>query len=924
MIKQLTLRISALVVVVLTVAAPSFGQQPASANGRIVGRVLDAQTGHGLSAVTVQVAGTSIGTISGVGGQFIIGNVPSGAVTLTVSSLGYASKSVSGVVVEAGDVVEQNISLETEAVAIDAIEVTAAAERGSVNRALDQQRTATNIVNAVTSEQITRSPDSDAAQAVQRVSGVTVQDGKFVVVRGLGERYTTTSLNGARIPSPEPEKKMVPLDLFPSGLLEAITTSKTFTPEQPGDFSGAQVDIKTREFPARRRQTLSISLGANEAVTGRSVVGPNRLGAEWLGFGGDRRRMSERLVNAGSFEQFYSQEEVNGLIRSLNNNWSGRSGAGRPNTSVSASIGGNEPIAGQRIGYVLSGTYTLGQEIRENEARALAFPGDDGATSEIDRFAGSTVRDGVLWGGIANFSTLIGSSSRLALNTNYNRSADNEIRNEAGISDDDGFPLAITRLRYIERSVASGQLLGEHEFARNYRFDWSATASHVTRDEPDRAEFVYEMQEDPITGQLMAPAWFAGANEGAVRTFSDLTETAYEAKANLGRTYGFANREHSIRIGMLARATDRDADSRAFSITAPTLSREQRTRPAEEVIAEFSTPGSEVLRLTPLLQGGAYTASDRLLAGYTQFEFQASERLRIITGARIEHSEVEVFANPTVGDAVRVTPAYTDVLPALTFNYALTERQSVRLSASQTLSRPEYRELAPIAYRDVIGGDNLMGNADLRRTLVRNFDVRWEMYPAAGEVLSLGVFAKSFTDPIERVYLGTSGTRVVTFVNAEAASNFGVELELRKGLGMISEWLNPITISTNLTLMHSDIRLQGGGKFLDERSMVGQAPYVINAALTYASPQGGTSATILYNVVGKRIYSAAEAPLPDVYEQPRHVLDFSLRFPLTSGASMKFDLKNLLDSPYEVTQGTAIRESYNVGRVASIGLSWQP
>jgi hypothetical protein len=280
--------------------------------GRIIGRVVDAQTGAGISAVTVQIVGTNIGQLTGMDGRFLIRGVPAGSVALRVSSIGYAVKTITDVDVPANNAVEQNIALEMKAVEIAGIEVTASAERGSVNRALDQQRTATNIVSAITSEQITKSPDSDAAQAVQRISGATVQDGKFVIVRGLGERYTTTSLNGARIPSPEPEKKMVPLDLFPSNLLESITTSKTFTPDQSGDFSGASVDIKMREFPARRTTALATTFGWNGEATGKNVIGAPTAGGEFLGFATGNRSVPGALRTAGNFNGPITQQDMNG------------------------------------------------------------------------------------------------------------------------------------------------------------------------------------------------------------------------------------------------------------------------------------------------------------------------------------------------------------------------------------------------------------------------------------------------------------------------------------------------------------------------------------------------------------------------------------------------------------------------------------
>lgn len=925
--KLIRLPFLAIAATLLAVASVN-AQQPAPAAGRIVGRILDATTGNGLSAVTVQVVGTHAGAMSGLDGRFIINNVPPGKVTLRVTSLGYATKSVSDIDVDAGRAVEQNISLETEAVAVDAIEVTAAAERGSVNRALDQQRMATGIVNAVTAEQIARSPDSDAAAAVQRVSGVTVQDNKYVIVRGLGERYTTTSLNGARIPSPEPERKIVPLDLFPTQLLEQITTSKTFTPDQPGDFSGAQVDIKMREFPVERTRTISTSFGWNHAASGQSILAAPRMGGEWLGFAQNGRLVPGRVAAAGRFTGDISQNQMNEFVNSFRNSWNAASATGTPAGSFGFSLGGNDPFLGRRVGYVLSGSYSYGQDVRSGEVRALAQPSGTGGTEEIDRYTGLTGRSSVLWGGVLNASTLLGRRSRLALSATYNRSADNEARQEVGESEQFGLPLEVTRLRYIERGVGSLQLIGEHEVAAGQRFNWAVTGSRVNRDEPDRSEFVYSTPMDPVTGLLQPREWFASSGEGAVRTYADLTERAVEAKADYKIDIG-RSRQSFIKIGVMYRGTDRDANTYAYSITAPTLAIENRRLDAELIFdGRFAQPGHGYFQVRPMSQGGSYTAKDQLAAGYAMTEIGLSDRIRLITGARIEHDAVEVVATPTLGDAVTTEPKFTDVLPSIALNIALTPTQNVRMSASQTLSRPEYRELAPVQYRDVIGAENVRGNPDLRRAMIRNFDLRWELYPSSGEVLSVALFGKLFDDPIERIYLGTSGTKVVTFLNAAGATNYGVEVEARKRLGFVAESLDNLTGFVNATFMKSEIEigsdLGGVSQLNDKRPMVGQSPYVVNAGITYASDGGSLSFTALYNVFGKRIVSAAEKPLPDAYEQPRHQVDLGLRFPLKSGLNAKIDLKNVLDSEYQVTQGTVVRELYRAGRVFSAGFSWRP
>lgn len=294
----ITRSVPALVALVLAAALPSAvpftataqpATTPAAQTGRIVGRVIDAASGTGLSDVAVVVVGSRVGTSSGVDGRFTVSGVPVGSVAIQARRIGFQAKTVTGLVVTAGRTVEQNVTLGAATVQLAAVSVTATVERGTVSQALDRQRTALGVVNAITAEQIAKSPDRDAAQAVQRVSGVTVSEGRYVLVRGLGERYTTTSLNGSRLPSPEPERKVVPLDLFPSALLQTVTTSKTFTPDQPGDFAGASVDIQTREFPASRLFTVSTASGFNTSATGKAVLTGSRLGGEWLGFGGSGR-----------------------------------------------------------------------------------------------------------------------------------------------------------------------------------------------------------------------------------------------------------------------------------------------------------------------------------------------------------------------------------------------------------------------------------------------------------------------------------------------------------------------------------------------------------------------------------------------------------------------------------------------------------
>ncbi|MBR9991122.1 MAG: TonB-dependent receptor [Gemmatimonadetes bacterium] len=902
MIRSGTYVLRALLMVALFAAGAA--EAAAQGNGRIVGRVVDSESGNGLTNVRIEVEGAGVGTLSGVGGRFMLHEVPEGTVTLRVETIGYGVKNVTDVVVRDGAATEQNITLDPAAVALAAIEVSASAERGSVNRALDMQRNASGIMNAISSEQIARSPDGDAAAAVQRVSGATVQEGKFVFVRGLGERYTTTSLNGTRIPSPEPERKMVPLDLFPSGLLQQITTAKTFTPNLPGDFSGAQVDIQTREYPGTRQMTVSVSQGVNSVTTGRTLPMAPSAGGEWRADATAPRSLPTVVQETQAPSPGH---QTNQMVNALRNTWSVNNRTGTPSTSLGLSLGGTDAFLGRDVGYLVSGTYSTSDEANIDARRENV---------EGDIFEGEIGRRSVLLGGLLNVSTMLGTHSRVLLNNTYNRSADNEARFETGFYENHGTNIQIERLRYIERSVRAHQLQLQHQFGRSHRLDWSLSTSAVSRQEPDRSEFVTWL--DPET-----PIWYN--QEGAFRAFGGLTEDALEASANYRVDLGSGS-SRSLRFGGLYRTAERSAYDNGYSIYsrewAPTDSRWQLK--GEQIFdGRYSQNGEEIFGLGIYNAGGNYGADERIAAAYAMVEWSIAPWLQFVGGARIENSETEVRYQDVLGNEGVTDPSYTDVLPSLALNIDLTGSQKLRLSATQTLARPEYREMAPICYRAGLGDEQRCGNPDLERTLIQNYDVRWEMYPSAGEMLSLGVFAKRFDKPIEPRYQGRSGTNSLWFENAVSAMNYGVEVEARRSLGFLWQPLETLHALANATAMKSEI--DTGNPEDGARAMTGQSPYVVNAGLTWSSPVNGASATLLFNVVGERIINARPSgqTVPDMVEAPRPGLDLSLRFPELLGVAAKLDFRNLLDSPYEVTQGELQRVYYRTGRSMSLGLSWR-
>lgn len=895
--------------------------------GMITGRVIDERSAQPLSEVTVQivgqeVVGTKLGAYTGLDGRYRLVNVRPGTITIQVRRIGYTPKTITGLYLEPGKTLEQDIALVPGSQQLLPVVVSADRERATTADALENQRVALGVVNSITREQIQKSPDGDAAQVSKRLGSVAIDEGK-INFRGLGPRYSSTLLNGAKAPSPDPEQKSVPLDLFPSGLLDGITVSKTFTPDQSGDFSGAQVEIKTRDFPADRTATYTIGSGMNAGAIGRTLPFAPGVGGESFAFAGSGRALPG-IVKAGGDLSRTTFAERNAMINSFRNIWQTPESGAQPNASMSATFGGSDLLAGHRFGYIASGTYSLSRDVHLDETRSLArAAGVPGQVEEYNVFRGTTAGASALWGGVINLSTLVGTHARVQLNNTYSRTADNTARVERGFYEDLSIPVAIERMDYVQRSVWSSQLIAEREKDKN-RLKWSLTGSGVSRTQPDRSELVRQIVTDPSGAEKQL--WVNTLAEAAARTFADLREHSVESSMDFQHKFGDVASARSVKFGVLGRAVDREAATRAYGIYSFSMTDDVRALSPEILFGgQFTQPDSTVLSLRSLAQGGSYTANDYLGAGYGMLDGNISERWRLTTGARYELSRAQVNATSTLNEKSKAVRQFHDVLPAVALTYIPSNRQNLRFALTRTLARPEYRELAALRTRDVLGGVDVRGNPELVRTLIDNADIRWELYPERGEVLSIGVFAKKFRNPIERVFLASNTNSLVTFLNAAAGSDIGVELEARRNLQFLAEGLYRFTAFGNATFMRSRVDLGSNATTATNptRAMAGQAPYIINGGLTWSALDEKFSATVLFNRIGERIVSAGELPLPDVIEDGGSTLDVSLRFPVLRGISGRFDAKNLLDSRVTERQGTVIRESYRSGRVFQAAFTWR-
>jgi TonB-dependent receptor len=683
------------------------------------------------------------------------------------------------------------------------------------------------------------------------------------------------------------------------------------------------VNLKTRDFPLRNVLSASVSGGGNIGAAGTDLPKAPTAGREWLGFAGGARRLPAGAdpIRTPADVSSLDQPHMNAVIGSFRNVWSARDAAGRGNASLGVSAGGHGLLGAIPLGYLGSFTYATSQDVRRDERRALAVSNGSLGTRPQNAYFGGTGTASVLWGGIFNVTTQLGPGTTLALDNTYSRTADNQATRLAGTSEEFATDLDVTRLTFTERYVRSSQLRAEHHLGQRHTVEWAVSGSSVRRYEPDRSEVIYRAAIDTVRHTSRPLEWW-GAPRSAVRTFSDLHESAVEASASYRLAWGPPGHGGALKVGANHRSVDRAEESRPFDLLNLDLSDAERGAAPETIFnGAYAASGRLLLALNS--NGGRYTAADRLTAGYAQVELALGERARLIAGARGEDSRLHVRAVTAQGRPSDPAPEYFDLLPALSLTFRLTAAQNLRLSASQTLSRPEYREVSIVPHADNgFEGLIVFGNDSLRRALIRNYDVRWEWYPTPAEVVSVGVFAKTFDHPIEKVIVGTTGAPALSFVNANGANNYGLELEVRKNLAALAPALTPLTLFANTTVMHSRIEPGNAGLSSNtnaKRPMQGQAGYVVNAGLSFIDPSGRVSATGLYNVVGRRIVEVGQLPVPDAYELPRNLVDFSAQAQLSPQLALKLDAKNLLDAPYRVVQGSVTRLRYRAGRVLTLG-----
>jgi outer membrane receptor protein involved in Fe transport len=876
-------RILPLIALLLVQALPA--QEP---KGSVAGAVLDGQTGRGIAGATVEIDGqTGPAMVTDSDGRFAISLSP-GTYQLRISAANYLTVTLSNVEVKAGESTEASTVMSNKSL-VTSVDVVAKADAvGATAEALLQERKLSSVVSdSLSHDELASTTSGDAAGALQQVTGVSLVGGGYVYVRGLGERYSATELNGSVVPTTEPEKRVVPLDLFPTGLIDNIKIAKSYSPDLPAEFSGGLVQMQTVEFPTQKTFNISYKSGYNTMTTLSPFLTYWGGGGDFFGYGSGSRGIPsiiprDRRLVPGQF----TPAELQTFGRAFSDNWQPTfSSSERPVTDWSVSGGGTWG----RFGIVGAVSFSNKPQLQSEVQRYLR----EGAGEPIiftDYPDYREYTESARLGAVFNAAIRLSPSTKLVFRNTYTHDADKSVREFAGYDGGVGGDIAAERLRYVEKSLFSTGVEGEHSLAgwHNSLFHWQFTFSKSTRDEPDLREVFRNRQED---GTYI----FAGTSTSGLRFFSALDDRIYEPQVDYSIPFFRGGVAGLFKAGFRATYRRRDFGARRFYTRAT----------------------------------DTYDASMNIYAGYAMVDLSLGQRWRMVGGVRIENADqtVTTLDNLSVSAVpVKAVLQNTDPAPALNVIYALTPHQNLRFSYSRTLSRPDFRELSPFDFANTLGGFITAGNPDLKRAAINNYDARWEWFSGGNQLVAASVFVKTFTDPIERIIVPSNDLRQ-TFVNAKGARNFGFELEFRRSLATFWSKLRDFGVSSNFTFVDSNVDLKpedAGILTSQSRPLLGQSRYIGNAIVEWKRPKWHSGARFSANYVSRRISDVGTFKLPDIYQESNTFLDFSYQY--TFGEKGKwgarFEAENLGDNDYRWTQGSFIQRDYHLGRTFQIGMNY--
>lgn len=944
-------------------------------NGTIRGTVIDDASGETIVGAYAIIPGTSYGTMTDLDGQFNL-SVPPGTYTLQINYISYASMSIEGVVVRFGEVtLLENIRMKESSVQLVTVVVTAEAVRTSEVAILSMKKKSAVMMDGISSAQIRKAGDATAVEAAKRVTGVSIEDGKYVYVRGLGDRYSKTTLNQVDIPGLDPDRNSLQMDIFPTNLIDNIVVSKNFMAELPADFTGGLLNVETKDFPEKKIFNVSIGVSFNPQMHFNSDFLTYEGGAtDFLGFD-DGTRALPGLARSQAMPTPFSgasPDEVNRFVRSFNP----QLGARRQMSFLDYSAGisfGNQKVLGSdddpestrpRLGYIFSASYRTDYKFYDDVTYGEYQREIDPYITEL-RYA--TIQQGQL----GERNVLVGLLGGVAYKTQFNkirltamrlqngesRAGQFRIDNDGAAVGQSGYIAESDNLEYNQRSLSNLLLHGSHVLRDSgWEIDWRISPTISTSDDPD-------IRRTAFTLTAVDTSFIAGAGGNPSRIWRSLSEVNAVAKVDVVRNYRFRGREARFKTGFNQLYKAREYEILFFDIQFFGGQSWPTNDPNLVLSPEYIFPNSPnriyYQSGNPNPNPNAYESNATNTAFYVSNEMNLTSRLRTVLGLRAEyfvqrHTGRDQryasgdFVNGRRLDNEKVLEAL-DLFPSVNFIYSATEEQNVRFSYTRTIARPSFKELSYAQILDPITNRIFNGSlftysdwdGNLTETRIDNLDLRWELFQERGQIFSVSAFFKRFDNPIELVRIPEQQTST-EFQPRNVGDGMlaGIELEVRKSLGFITPALENLSVNSNITIVHSQIDMtdrefnarklfeKTGQTVTNTRQMAGQSPVVVNAGLLYTADSLGIEAGLFYNVKGRTLYIVGSGLYSDVFFEPFHSLNlsFSKKLGKNRNSAIDFRVNNILADRIETFYQSFDASpqpfsSINPGRAFSIGFS---
>lgn len=865
-------------------AAAGFSQQ----TGKISGKVTDSKTGETLIGLTVKLTGATLGASTDIEGRYTLNNLNPGKYSLSFSYIGYQNKNITEIEVSAGKITTLDVIMqEANSLALEEVVITATVRQESISALYAQQKNSISISSGITSELIRRTPDRSTSEVLKRVSGASIQENKFVIIRGLADRYNSSILNNAVLPSSEPDRKAFSFDIIPANLIDRIVVNKTASADLPGDFAGGVIQVITRDVPEENFLNASVSFGYNNQATFQDFTSNARNKFDFLGFDDGSRKLPAGFP--GSFQAYnpLSNADKAKFSTQVKNSYPEVTQMALPTQNHQLTWGRRKEFkSGASFGNVISLSYRNAQNMAVAERKDYEFSGDPfyEYSENISKYSSNL-------GALANFAYIKG-GNKLAFKNIYNRTFEDNYTDRTGFTTDNIQDVRLNNSDLTTKSLINSQLEGDHQLGKKQvKLTWNLNYARVERDQPDQRSMDYRRS-------LGSQEPFRIIDRNTRRLFSGLEEDTYGAQAAVSIPVKMFSQQSTFKIGALKQLKQRDFNARIFNylFVGPSVFEKSYTGlPKDQIFAPGNINENGFVLTEFTNNTDSYDANSDLNAGFLLLDNKLGEKFRVSYGARFEQFAQTLNAIDFSGQAIAAKQDNFDVLPSANLTYSLNAKSNIRLSGSQTVSRPEFRELALFNYYDFISQTSVTGNPYLKRAKIFNGDIRYELYPSASETFTVSAFYKNFNDPIEQRVNSNSTpvVRGINYLNANQATSLGIELDFRKKLDFLGDkaWLDNLTAFANASYIDSKVLGEG-----IDRPLQGQSPYLINAGLQYFSPKTAITFTSVYNRIGQRIFLVGYQGYPDIYENARDVLDFQIsKRVLKSQAEIKLNVGDILN-----------------------------